>query len=153
MKEHFSVIWTILCYKGLHYRLLHYSTKWNDWTKTQKKTVQTVCWGPTDDNLHLFYNMHKNKKNLDALSNNTYRTEELIGKSYTPQQHLLTLNFSNTSKYTRKLTLAIIQIILFEIWQSRNNSKYDKKLLPQHTFDTHQAVTCPKLTKINWLSI
>ena len=112
-----------------------------------------MCWGPTDDNLHLFYNMHKNKKNLDALSNNNYRTEELIGKSYTPQRHLLTLNFSNTNKYTRKLTLATIQIILFEIWQSRNKSKYDKKLLPQHTFDTHQTVTFPKLTKINWLSI
>lgn len=77
---------------------------------------------------------------------------ELIGKRYTRQQHLLTLNFSNTNKYTRKLTLAIIQIILFKIWQSRNKSKYDKTLLPQHTFDTHQTVTCPKLTKINWLS-
>ena len=27
----------------------------------------------------------------------------------------------------------MIQIILFEIWQSRNNKKYDKNLLSQHT--------------------
>ena len=27
----------------------------------------------------------------------------------------------------------MIQIILFEIWQSRNNKKYDKNLLLQHT--------------------
>ena len=58
---------------------------------------------------------------------------KLIGKTYTPQQHLLSLNVLNTYKYTRKLTLTIIQIILFEIWRSRNNIKNDKKLLPQHT--------------------
>ena len=57
---------------------------------------------------------------------------KLIGKIDTPQQHLLSLNVLNTYKYTRKLTLTIIQIILFEIWRSRNN-KNDKKLLPQHT--------------------
>ena len=29
--------------------------------------------------------------------------------------------------------MTIIQIILSEICQSKNNNKYDKKLLPQHT--------------------
>ena len=29
--------------------------------------------------------------------------------------------------------MAIIQIILFEMWQSRNSNKYDKKVSPQHT--------------------
>ena len=29
--------------------------------------------------------------------------------------------------------MTIIQIILFEIWQSRNNNKYGKKILPEHT--------------------
>ena len=32
-----------------------------------------------------------------------------------------------------KLALTIIQIILFEIWQSRNNNKYDKNPIPQST--------------------
>ena len=50
---------------------------------------------------------------------------KLIGKTYTPQQHLLSLNVLNTYKYTRKLTLTIIQIILLEIWRSRNNNKND----------------------------
>ena len=45
---------------------------------------------------------------------------KLTGKRYSP------------NKYTRKLTVTIIQIILFEIWQSRNNNKYDEKILPQH---------------------
>ena len=29
--------------------------------------------------------------------------------------------------------MTIIQIIIFEIWQSRNNYKYELKLLPQQT--------------------
>ena len=58
---------------------------------------------------------------------------KLIGKTYTPQQHLLSLNVLSTYKYTRKSTLTIIQIILLEIWRPRNNNKNDKKLLPQHT--------------------
>ena len=32
-----------------------------------------------------------------------------------------------------KSTITITQIMLYEIWQSRNNNKYDKKLLPQQT--------------------
>ena len=31
-----------------------------------------------------------------------------------------------------KLALIITQIILFEIWQSRKNNRYDEKLIPQH---------------------
>ena len=58
---------------------------------------------------------------------------KLIGKTYTLQQHLLTLNVKNTNKDTKKPTRTVIQIILFEIRQSRNKNKYDKNLLPQHT--------------------
>ena len=58
---------------------------------------------------------------------------KLMGKTYTPQQHLITLNVINTNKHIRKLTLTIIQIILFEIWQSRNKNKYEENLLPQYT--------------------
>ena len=31
-----------------------------------------------------------------------------------------------------KLALIITQIILFEIWQSRKNNRYDENLIPQH---------------------
>ena len=55
------------------------------------------------------------------------------GKTYTPQQHLLTLNAKGTNKYIRKLTLTIKQFILYEIWQSRNNIKYDKITLDTKT--------------------
>ena len=67
--------------------------------------------GLNEDNIHLFINC-------------------------TPQQYTFTLNTSNTNKFTTNLTVIVIQIILFEIWQSRNNNKYNKKLLPQQTIQT-----------------
>ena len=56
---------------------------------------------------------------------------KLIGKTYTLQQHLLTLNVKNTNKDTKKLTRTVIQIILFEIRQFSTTK--GKNLLPQHT--------------------
>ena len=57
---------------------------------------------------------------------------KLTEKTNTPQEHLLMLidNVKNSPKHTTKLTLTIIPIILYEVWESRNNNKYDKKLLP-----------------------
>ena len=49
------------------------------------------------------------------------------------QQHLLTPCTNKHSKDTSKLILARLQIILYEIWTSRNNHKYDKTLIPQDT--------------------
>ena len=49
------------------------------------------------------------------------------------QQHLFTINTSNTNKNITKLRITVIQIIIFEIWQSRNNYKFEHKLLPQQT--------------------
>ena len=46
---------------------------------------------------------------------------------------MFTLNDPNTNKYITKLTITKTQIILYEIWQSRNNNKYDKKLLSEQT--------------------
>ena len=48
-------------------------------------------------------------------------------------KYLFTLTNLNTNRYFTKLTITITQIILYEIWPSRNNNKYDKKLLPQQT--------------------
>ena len=86
--------------------------------------------GLTEDNLDLVIKCIRIQK---IWTHHQTILTKLIGKTYTPQQHLLSLNVLNTYKYTRKLTLTIIQIILFEIWRSRNNIKNDKKLLPQHT--------------------
>ena len=79
---------------------------------------------------YAFYKIFKNTKIWTH-----YQTilTKLIGKSCTQQQHLLTLNVTSTNKHIRKPTLTIIQIILFEIFQSRYNNMYDQNLLPQHT--------------------
>ena len=86
--------------------------------------------GLTEDNLHLFTKCSGIQK---IWKHHQPILTKLIGKTYTPQQYLLTLNVKNVNKDARKLTLTMIQIILFEIWQSRNNKKYDKNLLSQHT--------------------
>ena len=117
-------------FNDLHYRLLHYSTnstKTNDYMLKCSNDNKSNC-GLTKDNLHLFTKCSRIQKTWTH-----YQTilTKLIGKTYTPQQHLLTLNVKNTNKHIRKLTLTIIQTILFEIWQSRNN-KYDQNL-PQQT--------------------
>ena len=62
---------------------------------------------------------------------------KLTGKNYT-EQDLFTLSVNKLNEHTTKLTLTIIQIIIHEIWESRNNNKYDT-LIPQHAI----------LTKIN----
>ena len=61
---------------------------------------------------------------------------QLIGKNYNPQLEILTLSTNNLNKHTTKLILTIIQIILHEIWTSRNNYKHDNTLIPQDTIIT-----------------
>ena len=73
--------------------------------------------------------MLKNKTNLETLSANLNKTNR---KDLHPPQHLLTLYVKNTNEHTSKLTLKIIQMLLFEIWQSINKTKYDKIHLPQN---------------------
>ena len=53
-------------------------------------------------------------------------------RTYAPQ-HLLTLNVNKVNKETKKLTLTIIQIILYEIWETRNNLKYENITLTAKT--------------------
>ena len=77
--------------------------------------------GLTEDNLHLFTKCSRTQK--------IWTHYQLTHKT---NRKNLTLNVKNTKIDTRKLTLIIIRIIPFEIWQSRNNNKYDKNLLPQH---------------------
>ena len=51
---------------------------------------------------------------MDAQSNHTYKTDRK-NLNRTAQQYLLTINVANTNKHIRKLTLTIIQILLFGI--------------------------------------
>ena len=86
--------------------------------------------GHTEDNLHLFIQwvrIRNIRKHYQTI------LTKLTGQNYTPRQHILTLNTSNTNKNTAKLRITIIQIIIYEIWQSRNYYKYENKLLPQRT--------------------
>ena len=86
--------------------------------------------GEPEDNLHLFIQCIRIRNIWKH-----YQTilTKLTGKNYTPQQHILTLNTLTTNKNTTKLIITIIQIIIYEIWQSRNNYKFENKLLPQQT--------------------
>ena len=86
--------------------------------------------GLPEDNLHLFTKCSRIQK---IWTQYQPMLTKLIGKTYTPTQHLLTLNVKNVNKETKKLTLTIIQIILYEIWQTRNNLKYDNITLTTKT--------------------
>ena len=52
------------------------------------------------------------------------------------EQHILTLSTANQNKTTTKLLLTIIQIILYEIWTTRNNYKCDKTQISREIIKT-----------------
>ena len=118
--------------KDLHYRLLHYSIKTNKYMNKCSTDINPQCdhCEEPEDNLHLFIQCIRIRNIWKH-----YQTilTKLTGKNYTPQQHILTLNTLTTNKNTTKLIITIIQIIIYEIWQSRNNYKFENKLLPQQT--------------------
>ena len=116
--------------KDLHYRLLHYLTKANKYIHKCSRDIKPQCdyCEHMEDNLHLFIQCTRIKniwKHYQKIQT------KFTGQNCTPQQHLFTINTSNTNKNTTKLRTTIIQIIIFEIWQSRNNYKYEHKLLLQ----------------------
>ena len=83
--------------------------------------------GRTEDHIHLFTKCLRKKK---LWTHYEPILTKLTEETNTPHEHLLMLNVKNCPKHTTKLTLTIIQIILYEIGESRNNNKYNKKLLP-----------------------
>ena len=95
--------------------------------------------------------MLKNTKNLGRLPTKTNKSNR---KNLLPQQYLLTLNLKNKNKSTRKLTLTTIQIILFEIWPSRNtttntttlNNKQNKHTIIKHSTSTLQETQTKRHT-------
>ena len=67
---------------------------------------------------------------METLPTNLPKTNQ---KQHTPEQHILKLSSNNTNTKCKKLKLALTQIIIYEIWQSRNNLKYNKAQLTQQT--------------------
>ena len=113
----------------LHFRLLHYSTKTNEYMHKCTQYINLKCnyCQNIENNLHLFTQCPRINKILAYYQ--THLTK-LTGQKNSPQQHLLTLS---ANKHTTKLILTIVQRIIYEIWTSRNNHKYDKILIPQDT--------------------
>lgn len=119
----------------LHYRLLNYSTKTNEYMHKCTKDINLKCnyCQNAENNIHLFTECPRIKKIWTYYQR---KITQLIGKNYKPQLQILTLSTNNLNKHTTKLILTIIQIILHEIWTSRNNYKYDNTLIPQYTIIT-----------------
>ena len=68
---------------------------------------------------------------METLPNDTNKINSSKLHSTTTHTHPKHINYtSNTNKNTTKVRITIIQII-YDIWQSRNNYKYENKLLPQ----------------------
>ena len=113
------------CTLDLLFRLLHHATGLKQHIckcNRDKKNFSAKCdlCNKTEDNLHLFTQCHRTRKIWNHFEP-TYK--KLTNKNHTPEQHILKLSVNTT----------LTQLIIFEIWQSRNNLKYNKTLLPYQT--------------------
>ena len=84
----------------------------------------------TEDNLPLFTTCSR-IQNIWKYFQPIYN--KLAKKAHTPQEHILTLSSNNLNSNNNKLVLTLTQIIIYEIWQARNNLKYDNSQLTQKT--------------------
>lgn len=69
---------------------------------------------------------------MDTLPTNIQKTN----KATKWQQHIFTLRKKNLNTKNKKLTLTVTQIIMSEIWTSRDNLKYDKVQMTQEIIIT-----------------
>ena len=97
--------------------------------------------------------MHSCQKNWQYFQP-TYK--KFKKRQHTPQQHIFTLSTSNLNFKNKKLILTLTQLIMYELWTSRNISKYDKIQLSLETTTTkiltqlQNILTAPyKLHKLN----
>ena len=114
----------------LHYKILHYSTKTNEYMHKCTHDIKPNCdyCNRTEDNIHLFTTCPR----IDKIWANYQPTlTKLTNKHSKLEQHILTLSTANQNKITTKLLLTIVQITLYEIWRTRNNYKYDKTQISQ----------------------
>ena len=75
--------------------------------------------------------------------------EKLTKRQHTPQQQAFALSANNLNSKNKKLILTLTQLIMYEIWTSRNNSKYDKIQLSQETIITNILTAHYKSPKLN----
>ena len=119
----------------LHYKILHYSTKTNEYMHKCTHDIKPNCHycNRTEDNIHLFTTCPR----IDKIWANYQPTlTKLTNKHSKLEQHILTLSTANQNKITTKLLLTIVQITLYEIWRTRNNYKYDKTQISQDIIKT-----------------
>ena len=120
----------------LHYKMLHYWTKTNEYMHKCTNDINPNCdyCHRIENNIHFFTKCPR----IDKIW--TYYqpilTKLTKKNQHKPEQHLLMISVTNQNKPTTKLILTIIQIILYEIWITRNNYKYDKIQISQDTTKT-----------------
>ena len=121
--------------KDLLYKFLRYATKTNSYVfniSRDKTGLTSICdhCHIKEDNIHLFTTCTRVKK-IWKYFQPTY--QKLIKRQHTLQQRTSTLSANNLNSKNKKLILTLTQLIMYEIWKSRNNIKYDKIQLPQET--------------------
>lgn len=137
----FTKIWTNTYYShsqphtsDLLYQLRHHVTMTNSYKykiSRDKKNLPPKCdfWNMTGHNLHVLTKCNR-IQNIWKHYHAIY--QKLTKQQHTSQQHILTLSSNNTSSKCKKLILTLAQIIIYEIWQTRNNLKYDNVQLSQN---------------------
>ena len=116
----------------LHFKILDYSIKTNEYMHKctdDVKPSSDYC-RQIENNVHLFITCPRIKKIWTDYHTIPTKLTNIQNKS---EEHILMLSTTNQNKPTTKLLLTIIQIILYEIWTTRNNYKYDKTQIPQDT--------------------
>ena len=128
--------------KDLLFKFIYHATKTNSYIykisrdKTGTTSLCDYCRN-LEDNIHLFTTCNKIKK-IWTHFQPTYK--KLAKRQYTLQQHIFTLSTNNLDTKNKKLTVTLTQIIMCEIWISRNKLKYDKIQITQETIIT-QIIT------------
>ena len=122
--------------KDLLFKFLHYATKTYNYIykiRRDKKGITPLCdyCHKFEDNIHLYTTCNRIKK-MDTLPTNIQKTN----KATKWQQHIFTLRKKNLNTKNKKLTLTVTQIIMSEIWTSRDNLKYDKVQMTQEIIIT-----------------
>ena len=119
----------------LHFKILHYSTKTNEYMHKCTHEVKRNCdyCKQVEDNIHLLV---KGPRICQIWANYQPTLNKLTNRQNKPEQHILTLSTINQNKFTTKLLLTVTQIILYKIWTTRNNYKYDNTQISQDIIKT-----------------
>ena len=138
----FLKIWNNIYYSygpphtsDLLFGLIHYATKtsqhiYNCSRDKENLTANYDYCHLLEHNLHLFITCNQIKK---IWKNYEPIYIKLTNKNHSSDQHILTLSSNAKNNKCKKLITTLTLIIICEIWESKNNLKYDKMQLPQDT--------------------